>query len=121
MTIHNAPTLPHERELLDLIQLVFEAYQADDPNYLCLCITDTHEHGRYLIGKLRDATQWDHPNTKIFRDGVSVKGGGKVIVVSADDPGRLMGIRPTKIVLFGRLGELFYWLNSMGVPINGSA
>lgn len=114
-------TLPHERELLELVNEVMKAYEADDPNYLCLCVTDSHEHMRYLIGRLRDATQWDAPDTKIFRDGVSVKGGGKIIVTSAYDPGRLMGIRPTKIVLFGRIGELFYWMNSMGVPINGVA
>jgi hypothetical protein len=115
------PTLPHERELLDLVKLVMEAYEADDPNYLCLVITDHREHMNFLIQRLRDATQWDMPDTKIFRDGVSVKGGGKVVVMSTGDPGRLMGMHPNKIVLFGRVGELWYWMNSMNCEIGASA
>jgi len=121
MSTQSVPTLPHERELLDLVNLVMEAYGADDPNYMILVLTDSYEHVRFLMGRLRDATQWDAPDTKIYRDGVSVKGGGRVVVSTVGDPGRLMGIRPNKVVLFGRTGELFHWLNSMDCEIGTSA
>lgn len=103
-------TLPHDRELLALVEMVFDAH--GDSEYLGVMVTDTHEHVRYLTGKLRDATTWDKGQVRIFREGVEVKGGGRVIVVSANYPERLMGIKPTKVLVMGRLGELFYHLRT---------
>jgi len=110
------PDLPHQREILAIIELAFNAYENE--NYLGLAITDTTEHARWLLSRLTDSVKWDIPDTKIHRDGVEVKGGGKVIISTMGDPGRLMGLRPTEIVLFGRTGELFYWLqsNNAGIP-----
>lgn len=107
-------TLPHEREVLAIVEAAMNAYE--DPNNLILCITDTQEHVRWLIDKLKDATQWDRP-TKIYRDGVEVKGGGRVKVVSGSMPEVVRGLRPHKIILFGRLGELYSFLHSMQCPI----
>lgn len=109
--LHN-PSLPHEREIVEVAKLAFEAYQ--DENYLAVVITDYHDHARWLLQKLRDAVKWDVPDTKIFREGVEVKGGGKVVVMAASNPERLRGMHPTKIVLFGSIGELFYLINASG-------
>ena len=102
-------TIPHEREILAVVEMVHEAY--GDPNYLGIIVTDTQNHVEWIAGKLRDSVQWDNErDIKIFRDGVEVKGGGKVRVVSAGNPGALFGSRPSRVVILGRLGELFYHL-----------
>lgn len=103
--------MPHERELLELVKLAYEAYQDED--YLAIVITDHHEHVRWLVQSLRDAVKWDIPDTKIFREGIEVKGGGKIVVMSTSSPDRLRGMKPTKIVFFGTLGELFYLTQPM--------
>lgn len=114
-------TLPHEREILAIVDAAFVAYQSDDPNYLCLCITDHRDHASWLLGNLKRGVAWDVPSVKIFRDGVQVKGGGKVVIMSAGDPGRLMGVRPNRIILFGNLGEMYYWLHSMSPSVEAIA
>lgn len=101
-------TLPHERELLELVEMIWRAH--GDSDYLGVMITDTHQHAEYLISKVRDATTWDKGHVKVFRDGVEVKGGGKVRVASYGYPGALMGLRPTEVKLMGKIGELFYML-----------
>lgn len=112
-------SFPHDRELLRIITLAHEANEKSD--YLALCLTDTHQHAKYLVGKLKDATAWDIPDTKIFRHGIEVKGGGRVIVSEWSYPDLLHGTRPTKVVLFGRIGEMYYFLQSMGCPVEGVA
>ena len=109
------PDLPHQRELIAIIELAFNAYQNE--NYLGLVITDTREHASWILGRLKDSVRWDIPDTRFYRDGIEVKGGGKVVIHTANDPGRLMGLRATEIVLFGRIGELFYWLQSNNLAI----
>lgn len=113
------PSLPHQREILELVRLATEAYE--DPNYLAIVLVGAHEHGRWLLQRLQDSVKWDISDTKLFREGVEVKGGGRVIIRSWQNPGVLHGYKPTKIVLFGDLGELFYAINSMECLIEAVA
>lgn len=104
-------TDPHEREIMAVVEMVYAAY--GDPEYLGIIVTDTQEHVRWLLGKLRHTVEWDNErDIKIFRDGIEVKGGGKVRVVSSGYPGALFGVRPSKVIILGRLGELFYHLQT---------
>lgn len=113
------PSLPHEREFTGILEMAMKAYE--DENYLGVIVTDTYEQGRQLLNILRNSTEWDRPNTKIFREGIEVKGGGKVVITSYGSPERLRGMRPTEIVLFGRLGELWWNMAATGCPIRAVA
>lgn len=108
-------TLPHEREILAIVDAAFQSY--GNENSLTLIITDTHEHCRWIIQKLHDGTRWDENEVKLFREGVEVKGGGRVVIRHSGHPEGLMGLRPDRIILMGRLGELFYHLKTMDCEI----
>lgn len=110
----NSNTMPDERETIEICKILMEAYE--DGDFLGVIVTDNFTQSEHIQRIVRDATQWDRP-TKIFRGGVQLKGGGKVIVVPASDPSRLMGLRPTKMYLTGMLGEMYYWMLSMDCPI----
>lgn len=102
---YQSATLPHDRELMDLISLVMEAYE--DSNFLGVVLTDRQDHARFLFDKLAKSVQWDRP-VNIFREGIEVKGGGKVIVATVGYPPTLFGLKVSKVVVFGQVGELFY-------------
>lgn len=108
-------TLPHEREILGIVQLAVD--MQEQKQQLALVITDHQQHVQWIIQKLHDATAWDTNNVKLFRDGIETKFGGKIIVRSAGYPGSMMGLRPDRIILMGQLGELFYHLKSMGCEV----
>ena len=109
-------TLPHERELLGIVQLAFDAMTAEQP-FLAVVITDSSEHVRWIINKLHDATRWDDKTVKLFREGIETSEGGKIVVKIASHPEGLMGLRPDRIILMGRLGELFYNVLAMNREI----
>ena len=114
-------TLPHEREVLAIIQLAFDAYATEKP-FLALVLTDSHEHTRYLIKKLHDATSWDSEHKeKLFREGIETAEGGRIVIRNVSHPESLMGLRPDRIILFGRIGELLYWLKTMNVEFEAVA
>ena len=108
-------TLPHEREVLAIIQLAVD--MQEDKQQLALVLTDSHEHVRWLIQKLHDATAWDGQNVKLFREGIETKWGGTIIIRSVNYPDLIMGLRPDRIILMGRIGELFYHLKAMGAEL----
>lgn len=114
------PSLPHQREILALVGLVMDAYK--DSNFVGLIITDSYEHGRWLIQRLHDSVRWDEKSgIKLFREGVEVKGGGKVILGSFRNPSSLRGIRANKVLLMGDLGEFWYLIQSMRAEIEAVA
>jgi hypothetical protein len=109
-------TLPSDREVLGIVDLAFKAY-TEGP-CLALVITDSHEHVRWLISKLHSATGWDsRDKVRLFREGIETSGGATILIRTWGHPEGLMGLRPDKIILMGRLGELYYHLNSMGGEI----
>lgn len=100
-------TLPHEREIYEICKLIMEVYEK--PNYNIICITDSHEHMRYLINNMRNAVAWEgNIKIKLFREGIDVVDGGRLIFTSTSSPHTLRGVKADKVVLFGRIGELFY-------------
>jgi len=110
-------TRPHEREILGIIELVRSAY-ATEQSFLAVVVTDSSDHVRWIISKLHDATAWDSKDkVKLFREGIETAEGGKIVVKSALHPEGLMGLRPDRIILMGRLGELFYNLKAMNCEI----
>ena len=112
-------TLRYEREILGLIQLAVD--MQEQKQQLALVLTDHHTHVQWLISKLHDATAWDGMNVKLHRDGIETKFGGTIVIRTANDPGSLMGLRPDRIIMMGRLGELFYHLKAMGCDIEAIA
>ncbi len=115
----NIPSLPHEREFTGILDMAMKAYE--DPEYLGVIITDTIAQADSLLTTLRRSTKWDKPHTKIFREGIEVKGGGKIVIASLNSPDRLRGMRPTEIVLFGRIGELWWNMSATGCLIRAIA
>lgn len=114
-------TLPHERELVAIIQLAMGAYATEKP-FLALVLTDSEEHTRYLIGKLHKATGWDsETKVKLHRSGIETSEGGKIVIRSINRPELLMGLHPDRIILFGRIGEMYYWLKTMDAEIEAVA
>lgn len=106
-------SLPHQREILSITELAFKAYTTHDPNWLGIALTDTYEHGRWLLQRLHSGVEWDTPvRAKLHREGFEVIGGGKVLIKSFSHPEGLMGLRPNTIFLFGKMGELWYHINS---------
>lgn len=106
ITLKEGPTLPHERELLEIIGMVMKAYE--NKEYVGMFVCEQHSHIRHLLGLLRTSTEWDDPHTKLFREGIEVKGGGRVIGMSINSPDRLRGMSVNEIVIFGGLGEFYY-------------
>lgn len=119
------PSLPHQREIVALVRLAVEAYEK---NAVILVITDTHDHGRWLLNQLHRAVQWDNDSLRaisskitIHRDGIEADGGGRIVVIGAYNISTMFGMRPTKVVLFGRTGEMYYHLMSYGCLIEAVA
>lgn len=123
----SSPSMPHDRETLEILQLISEAYEFNplvpDPPFLALVITDTEQYKRWILDKVRNGVVWiGDREIKIHRDGVEFVGNGsRIVIMTYSDPGRLMGHRPNKIFLFGKTGELFYWLRSMNCDIKAVA
>lgn len=113
-------TLPHEREILGIVELAVSAYEKP---FLAVVITDHEEHRRWIIQKLHDATRWDSKsdNVKLFREGIETKEGARIVIKTAVHPESLMGLRPDRIILMGRLGEMYYWLKTMDCEIEAIA
>lgn len=110
-------SLPFHREVTELAAIAAEVYK--EPK-LVLIVTDTRQHGHYLLQRLGNATLWTE-EVKLHRELIEFDNGGKIIVVAMSDPARLAGLHPDEIVLFGQLGEFYYWMLSKGAKIRGVA
>jgi hypothetical protein len=117
-------TIPHERELLAICDMAMRAYTSKDSNYLGLVLTDSMQHANFLANKFRNTILWDKDNVRIHREGIEFENGGRILIRSYHSPSLLMGLQPTEVVLFGRMGELFYHLEtfkSFGCEVRATA
>jgi len=115
-------SLPHQREVLALTTLLKDAVTAEKgEEKTVLILTDTMQHARWLIQRVHDGVRWmgdeESSGIRLHREGIEITNGSKIVLSTYNDPGRLMGMKPDKVVLFGQSGELYYWIHQLGCEI----
>jgi len=115
-------SLPHQREVLGLVEMVKDACLAEKgKGQMLLILTDSMQHARWLIQRVHDSVRWmgdeQKAGIKVHREGIEITNGSKIVFSTYSDPGRLMGMRPDEIYLFGQTGELFYWMQHIGCEV----
>lgn len=111
------PSLPYQREIQAVAALVHEAYLKRD--FLALVLVEQMQHGTWILQRMNDSVKWMEPDGfKIFREGIEIPSrNSRIVVHSVQYPESIMGLRPNKIVIFGRMAELWYHINSMGAEL----
>lgn len=102
---------PADREIIAIVGMAFLALTRED-KYLGIAIFGHRQHMDWAMQKLRNSVVWESPKkVKLFREGIEIVNGGKVIFMTMHNPERLRGMTPTEVKLFGDIGELFYLLS----------
>lgn len=116
-------TLPHQREIAYAIDMIEDCMHQKQE---VLIVVETDAIGRYFITQIATAlklSEEEHkgrrPNeykllqdAKIFREGVTFENGSRILIVYYNNPHTFQGRSPDKIILTGKLGDLFGMLLS---------